>query len=224
MKEEVKAQLINYLLNFDYLLKNEEEIKKILAEYKELVDSDNKDSREKLYTIMYNYLNSCSLTSLFSFYAKIFDLKDNDFYAILCQSVNEISGKNLSLQDEEFYEILMTENILYPTTFCYEFFSFEETDFMLIKALYKINNDISIKYKEIVEKRAEIIEYEEMIERANNSSEKSAYEEERADAKRRKNKLENEMLMLDKSVANIAIEISERRIGVSGVSRARKED
>lgn len=224
MKEEVKAQLINYLLNFDYLLKNEEEIKNFLAEYKELVDSDSKDSKEKLYTIMYNYLNSCSLTSLFSFYANIFDLNDNAFRAILSQSVNEISGKNLSLQDEEFYEILMTENILYPTTFCYEFFSFEETDFMLIKALYKVNNDISNKYKEIVEKRAEIIEYEEMIERANNSSEKSAYEEERADAKRRKDKLENEMLMLDKSIANIAIEISERRTGVSGVSRARKDD
>lgn len=219
MKEEVKAQLINYLLNFDYLLKNEEEIKNFLAEYKELVDSDSKDSKEKLYTIMYNYLNGCSLASLFSFYANIFDLNDNAFRVILCQSVNEVSGKNLSFQDEEFYEILMTENILYPTTFFYEFFSFEEDDFMLIKKLYKLNNDVRDKYNVILAKRTEIIEYEEMIACANNSSEKSAYEEERADAKRRKDKLEKEILTLDEAVANIAIEITERRRGASRIGR-----
>lgn len=224
MKEEVKEQLINYLLNFYYLLINEKEIKNILDDHKELANIDNENFKKQLCAIVYNYLNGCSFTSLLSFYANIFGLKGNEFYGILYQSVNEVSGKNLTLQDEEFYEILMTENILYPTTFYYEFFSFEETDFMLIKKLYELNSNISNKYNEILAARKEIIEYEELIALARNSSEKSSYEEEKADAKRRKDKLEAEILNLDENIASLAIEISERRKGTVGIGRVRKED
>lgn len=232
MKKEVKSQLINYLLNFSYLFVANDDIRnvfelvnfenssienifKFLKEYDEYKDFDQKQIRE----LLNNYFCDCNLTELFSCFAAILGATEQAFYSNLIQTVNSFSERELSLQDEEFYEILLTNNILYPTTFCYEFYSFEEHDFQLLNQLYQLNKKMSKKYQEVINVRKELNEYDNMIQNATKSWEKSEYEQDRADIKRSLVRLETDMLELDKKIANISLEISEKR---QATSRNRK--
>lgn len=236
MKKEVKLQLINYLLCFSYLFVANDDIKTVfvnvdfenssienifsfLKEHDEYVESDLKKIKELLSIYFYN----CNLIDLFSCYSAILGLAEQTFHGILKQTVNSFSERELSLQDEEFYEILLTNNVLHPTTFCYEFYSFEEHDFQLLNQLYLLNKNMGKKYQEVIRTRSELAEYDMMIANATKSWERSEYENDRSDIKRSLSGLEAEMLDLDKKIADVSLEMSDKRQAISR-NRTKKDN
>lgn len=228
MKKEVKLQIVNYLLNFSYLFMPNDDIKDIFVNvdfdnpsiktiFKFLKDCDgyNEFNENQIKELLNDYFDNCNLTELFSCYSAILGITEKSFYNILLQTVNSFSEREIVLQDEEFYEILLSNNILYPTTFCYEFYSFEEHDFQLLNQLYRLNKNMAKKYQEVAITRSELDEYDMMIENVIKSWERTEYENERSDIKRHLNKLETEMLELDKKITGISLEISDRRQAIS---------